>query len=63
MNGKTVSSIKTQKAVKPNAALQRLMYDATLPAEDVLRAYHSGCEGIANPETVERNREDWGAIL
>ncbi len=63
MNGKTVSSIKTQKAVKPNAALQRLMYDATLPAEDVLRAYHSGCEGIANPETVERNREDWGSNL
>ena len=39
------------------------MYDATLPAEDVLRAYHSGCDGIANPETVERNREDWGSNL
>ena len=63
MNGKTVSRTRTQKAVKPNAAFQRLMYDATLPAEDVLRAYHSGCDGIANPETVEKNREDWGSNL
>lgn len=63
MNGKTVSNVNAPKAVKPNAAAQRLMYDATLPAEDVVRAYHSSCQGIPNEETVEKNREEWGSNL
>ena len=61
MNGKTVSRFKTQKAFKTNTHAQRLLYDATLAADDVVRAYHSGCNGLASEEIVEKNRETWGS--